>query len=223
MNAELLPAVIIDPPGACRSTILWLHGLGASGHDFEAIVPQLGLRPEDGLRFVFPHAPQIPVTINGGMVMPAWYDISGPDLERSHDRKGILRSADQLCAWIEAEQARGIPSERIVLAGFSQGGAIALHVALRYPERLAGVMALSTYLLCPEDLEAERSEANAQIPIFQAHGSMDPMVVPERAAQSRDQLTTLGYQVDWHSYPMDHAVCPEEITDISGWLQEQLK
>ena len=175
------------------------------------------------MRFVFPHAPQIPVTINGGMVMPAWYDIVGLDLDRSHDREGILRSAQQLCAFIEAEKARGIPSERIILAGFSQGGAIALHVALRYRWKLAGVMALSTYLVCQEELETERSLANAQIPVFQGHGSMDPMVVPEQGVQSRDQLIALGYQVDWHSYPMDHAVCPEEIADIGRWLQEQLK
>ncbi len=221
MNAELLPAVEVEPPGACRGSVIWLHGLGADGHDFEPLVPMLGLRPEDGLRFVFPHAPSIPVTINGGFVMPAWYDITEVDFHRRHDEAGIRRSAEQLEAWIAAEKARGIPADRIILAGFSQGGAIALHVGLRHAEKLGGIMALSTYLVCQDKVEAERSTANQETAIFQAHGSQDPMVVPARGEETRDRLLDLGYQVEWHSYPMAHAVCPEEIGDIGSWLRSR--
>ncbi|MHC5066761.1 MAG: alpha/beta hydrolase [Planctomycetota bacterium] len=219
MNAELLPAVEIDPSGPCRGSVIWLHGLGANGHDFEPVVPMFGLGPEHGLRFVFPHAPSIPVTINGGFVMPAWYDISEIDFHRRHDEVGIRRSADQLEAWIAAEKARGIPAERIVVAGFSQGGAIALHAGLRHAEKLAGILILSTYLVCQDSLEAERSEANFQTPIFQAHGTHDPMVVIQRGEESRDRLLELGYSVEWRSYPMEHAVCPEEIDDVGAWLR----
>ena len=222
MSAELLPCVEVDPPGEIRSTVVWLHGLGADGHDFEPVVPHLGLSAEAGVRFVFPHAPSIPVTLNGGWVMPAWYDIAELGLQKGHDEAGIRTSAQRVSELIARENERGVPSERIVLAGFSQGGAIATHVALRYPEPLAGLMALSCYLVLGETVASERHEANRGIPIFQAHGSSDPMVVPQRGYDLRDRLLELDYAVQWHEYPMQHEVCLSELEDIGAWLRERL-
>jgi phospholipase/carboxylesterase len=221
--APLLPCVEIEPAGAARASVIWLHGLGADGHDFEPIVPELGLGADLGVRFVFPHAPAIPVTINGGMVMPAWYDITELDLGRRHDERGILRSAEAVERLIERERERGVPAGRTVLAGFSQGGAVALHVALRHPERLLGAVALSTYVVLAERLEAERSPANRGLPVFQAHGLFDPMVSIERGAAARDRLLELGHPVEWHAYPMQHQVSWEEIRDLSAWLRARLE
>ncbi|MCK5945185.1 MAG: alpha/beta fold hydrolase [Planctomycetes bacterium] len=216
--SELLTAVEIDPPGEVRASVVWLHGLGADGHDFAAIVPELSLPDELGVRFVFPHAPAIPVTLNGGMVMPAWYDISEVDLQRRHDEDGVRRSARQVADLLAREHARGVPWNRIVLAGFSQGGAVALFAGLRHPERLAGIVALSTYLVASESLDDERTAANQDVPILQAHGSVDPMVPFVRGEAARDELTQRGYQVEFHAYPMPHSVCPEEIATIREFL-----
>jgi len=216
-RADLLPAVELEPARRAERAVIWLHGLGADGHDFPPIVPELGLDPALAIRWVFPHAPAIPVTLNGGMVMPAWYDIRA-DFARRHDEAGILRSAEQVTRLVARENERGIAGERIVLAGFSQGGAIAAHVALRHPERLAGLACLSTYLVVPDTLATERAQANRSLPIFQAHGSLDPMVLPERGEALRDRLRALGYALEWHDYPMEHQVCLEEIQDLGRWF-----
>jgi phospholipase/carboxylesterase len=223
MSESLLDAVEINPVRVPAASIIWLHGLGADGHDFEPLVPQLAIVEELGVRVVLPHAPRMPVTINGGMVMPAWYDITGVDFGRAQDAAGIQASARRLEALIEREIAGGIAPARIVLAGFSQGGAIVLHAGLRYPQRLGGVLALSTYLPLADTLAAERSPANSAIPIMQAHGRQDPVVPYALAMQSRDQLRALGYTVDWRSYSMQHAVCPEEVVDIRAWLMTVLR
>ena len=201
-------------PGAA---VIWLHGLGADGHDFEPIVPELGLPAAMPVRFVFPHAPMRPVTINMGMRMRAWYDILqlGGGTE---DESGIRSSQGLLEDLIARETARGMPQDRIVLAGFSQGGAVVLQTALRHPERLAGVLALSTYLPLSMKLKEERAAKNSDLPIFMAHGQYDTMIPMERAARSRDALQALGYSVEWREYPMPHSVCPEEIAEVAAFL-----
>jgi phospholipase/carboxylesterase len=201
--------------------VIWLHGLGADGHDFEPLVPMLGLPRRLAARFVFPHAPERPVTINMGMRMRAWYDIAELG-GRSEDADGIRASQGLLEALIARERARGIEARRIVLAGFSQGGAIALQTGLRHPERLAGIMALSTWLPLAATLEVERSAANLDVPLVLAHGLNDEMVGIERALRSRDALEALGYAVEYHEYPMGHAVCPEEVAAIAAWLARTL-
>jgi len=220
--SELLPAIEHETAASPRYSVIWLHGLGADGHDFAPIVPELVAVDWPALRFVFPHAPVRPVTVNGGMPMRAWYDIVGFDLLAQQDEAGIRASIAATEALIARENARGVPDERIFLAGFSQGGAIALAAGLRHASRLAGIVALSTYLPIADTLAAERSAANAAVPIFQAHGSFDPVVVPPRSSASRDLLQGLGYRVDWHSYPMAHAVCAEEIADLRRWLGARL-
>ncbi len=212
-----LERIQIETGPSPRGTVIWLHGLGADGHDFEPIVPELGLPAGLPLRFVFPHAPPRPVTINMGMRMRAWYDILqlGGGVE---DEAGIRASQAQIEALIAGEVKRGIPHGKIVLAGFSQGGAIVLQTALRQRERLAGVMALSTYLPLRDRLEKERQATTADLPIFMAHGRFDNMIGIDRAALSRDALLALGYQVEWHEYAMPHSVCPEEIGDIAEFL-----
>ena len=219
---DLLPCVEIEPVGEARAAVIWMHGLGADGHDFEPIVPELRLPPELGVRFVFPHAPQIPVTLNGGFVMPAWYDIAEVDLRRRHDEAGIRASHARIEALIAREIGRGIPSGRIVLAGFSQGGAMAVFTGLRHAAPLAGIVALSTYMVCEDSLDAERSEANAGCPVFQAHGTHDPMVGLERGEALRDALQSRGHAVDFHAYPMQHQVCWEEIQEVSAFFQRVL-
>lgn len=214
----VLPCVEVEPETEARASIVWMHGLGADGHDFESIVPELGLR-DLGVRFVFPHAPSIPVTLNMGMLMPAWYDIKEIDLRRQHDEDGIRKSADDIEALIAREKERGVPAERIVVAGFSQGGAMALHVGLRHAESLAGILAMSTYLVCEDKVESELSAANRETPIFQAHGTVDPMVPCDRGQAAHDRLIELGYTVEWHDYPMQHQVCMEEIQAASTWLR----
>ena len=204
-----------------QAAVIWLHGLGADGHDFEPIVPELRLPESHPVRFVFPHAPVRPVTLNQGMRMRAWYDIFqlGGGAE---DEAGIRSSESALKALVAGEIKRGIKPEHIVLAGFSQGGAIALHAALRYPQRLAGVLALSTYLPLAGKLTAERSEANRDAPIFMAHGLYDDIIPLMRAEQSRKTLADAGYSVEWRSYPMAHSVCAEEIADIASFLIKNL-
>jgi len=198
-------------------SVIWLHGLGADGHDFAPIVPEL-VRPQwPPLRFVFPHAPVRAVSINNGMRMRAWYDILGLEIAQQQDEEGVRASIGLVDALVEREAARGIASDHVLLAGFSQGGAIALAAALRHPRKLAGVIALSTYLPIAQHTEAELSEANRGIPIFMAHGDQDPVVGHALGAMSRDYLERLGHRVDWHSYPMVHAVCPQEIADIARW------
>jgi len=202
-----------------RATVIWLHGLGADGHDFEPIVPELDLPAKPAVRFLFPHAPMMPVTINGGAVMRAWYDIYDLDGARRPDEVGIRSSQERLESLVARENARGIPARAIVLAGFSQGGAIALQTGLRYRARLAGLMALSTYLPLSHSLAQERSDANRDVPIFMAHGVDDPLIPLAGAERSRDTLIRLGYDVAWHVYRMPHAVCGEEIAAIAAWLR----
>lgn len=218
LNVRQSPEMIeLDTGTQPDAAVIWLHGLGADGHDFVPVVPALGLPQRLAIHFVFPHAPVRPVTINNGMSMRAWYDI----LElggRREDEAGI-RAAQQIIEQLIArERARGIASHRIVLAGFSQGGAVALTAALRHTERLAGVMALSTYLPLAGRLRAERQDVNADLPVFMAHGLHDEMIGIDRAQSSRAALETLGYAVEWNTYPMGHAVCPEEIAAIGDWL-----
>jgi len=232
MSPDPLPCVEIESPPASSASgavsqatcsVIWLHGLGADGHDFEPIVPELGLPPELRVRFVFPNAPRIPVTINGGMVMPAWYDILAMDFHRKVDEAGLSRSVEQVTALLDRERERGIPSDRLVVAGFSQGGAIALHLGLRAPIQLAGIMALSTYLACDGDLELERTEAGARTPVFQAHGTQDPMVPLALGQAARERLLALDQPLEWHEYPMGHEVCAEEIAAAGTWLRGVLE
>jgi len=219
----LLPAVENETAANPVYSIIWLHGLGADGHDFAPIVPELVSSEWPAIRFVFPHAPVRPVTINNGMAMRAWYDIYGFDLLSRQDETGTRQSIAQVEALIAREHERGVPSERILLAGFSQGGAIALAAGLRHPHKLAGIIALSTYLPIAHAFAAERSAANAGVPIFWGHGTYDPVVALQRGVESRAALEALGYKVDWHTYPMAHAVCPDEIADLRRWIGERLR
>ena len=218
----LLPRIELESAPLPLCSVIWLHGLGADGNDFASIVPQLDLRGCPPIRFIFPHAPSMPVTINGGYVMPAWYDIVGANLVDRQDAAGIQKSEKAIQALIEQEVARGIPYERIVLAGFSQGCAMALHTGLRLPHRLAGIMALSGYLPLADRFPLERHTANAHTPVFMAHGTQDPVVILKRGEDSRDALKALGHPVQWHTYPMPHSVHPQEIADIAAFLKQVL-
>ena len=220
--AELLDAIEIETAPAPRAAVIWMHGLGADGHDFEPIVPELGLPDSLPIRFVFPHAPMRPVTINAGMVMRAWYDVAGQGGTRREDEEGVRASQRAIEALIEREKKRGLTAGQIVLAGFSQGGAMALQTGLRHPERLAGLLVLSSFLPLPDTLATEASPANRDVPIFMAHGTHDPLIPVSRARDSRDRLLALGYRVQWREYPMAHAVCAEEIADLSAWLRRVL-
>lgn len=217
-----LPTVEHETAANPRFSIIWLHGLGADGHDFAPIVPELVDPAWPALRFVFPHAPVRPVTVNGGVPMRAWYDIVAFDAAARQDEAGIRASIAEVEVLIARERERGVPSERTFLAGFSQGGAIALAAGLCHADKLAGIVALSTYLPIASTLAAERSAANAATPIFQAHGTADPVVALPRGSASRDALQALGYAVEWHTYPMAHAVCAEEIDDLRRWLGRRL-
>src|SRR6266436_2921830 len=217
---ELLYTIEIETGKNPTASVIWLHGLGADGNDFAPIVPELRL-PKAAIRFVFPHAPVQPVTINGGMRMRARYDITDGAIRRE-DERGVRASQVSIEALIAREKKRGTKAERLVLAGFSQGGAIALHTGLRHPESLAGVMALSTYVPVGEKLSTEASTANRDVPIFMAHGTYDPIIPLDRAEQSRGLLQSLGYRVEWREYPMPHSVCPEELADIDAWLGKVL-
>ena len=220
--AHPLDAIEIETGSNPASAVIWLHGLGADGHDFEPIVPELRLPASLSLRFVFPHAPVRPVTLNNGMRMRAWYDIfqlgGGPE-----DEAGVRASQALVEAMIAEQRRQGIEARRIVLAGFSQGGAIALQTALRHPEPLAGVLALSTYLPIAATLEAERSDANRSVPIFMAHGLYDDIIPLRKAELSKDLLAKAGYAVEWKTYPMPHSVCAEEIGDIARFLSRRLE
>jgi len=219
---ESTDAVVLTPAAAATATVIWLHGLGADGHDFVPIVPELELLPPLAVRFVFPHAPVRPVTINNGMRMRAWYDIKVPSAGGPEDEQGIRASAVLLGQYIQRERDAGIAANRIVVAGFSQGGAIALHAALRHPERLAGVMGLSTYLPLRATLAAEAAPANHNLPILMCHWSFDPMLPMQLGLASRDHLRSAGYRVEWKEYPMQHQICREEIRDISDWCRVAL-
>jgi phospholipase/carboxylesterase len=215
-------AVEIETGAKPAGAVIWLHGLGADGHDFEPIVPELAAPGERALRFVFPHAPIRPVTLNGGFAMRAWYDIVSLERRGPEDESGIRASQALVEALIRRENERGIPSERIVLAGFSQGGALALVTGTRYPHKLAGIMGLSCYMLLAERFAAERAAANQATPIFLAHGLEDPIVAPLLGEHARAWLEAAGYPVEWHSYPMPHSVCPQEVADIAAWLRRVL-
>lgn len=217
-----LPTVEIETAPQPKHSVIWLHGLGADGNDFAPIVPELVSPHWPALRFVFPHAPVRPVTVNGGMPMRAWYDIVGMDLVSRQDESGMRASVASVEALIACENERGVPTGHILLAGFSQGGAIALSAGLRHAERLAGIMALSTYLPMQDTIAAERSAGNAGTPIFWGHGTADPIVPLTRGVNSRDLLQSLGYQVAWHTYPMPHSVCAEEVADLRQWLTPRL-
>ena len=216
---ESADAVVLAPATAAAASVIWLHGLGADGHDFVPIVPELGL---PAARFVFPHAPVRPVTLNMGMRMRAWYDIKTLTAEGRADEEGIRASVALAQRYVAAERAAGIASNRIVLAGFSQGGAIALHAGLRHAEPLAGIIGLSTYLPLQATLARELSEANRATPILMCHGIYDPVLPAQLGAMARGWLRELGYAVEWHEYPMQHQVCLPEIQDIAAWLRARL-
>lgn len=217
MNTTLSTIEIL-PTATHRYSIIWLHGLGADGHDFESIVPQLRLKAQQHIHFIFPNAPIQAVTINGGMKMRSWYDILEMTLARKVDIDGIYQSATAIEELIEKEIADGIAAENIMLAGFSQGGLIALHTGLRYPEKLAGIVALLTYLPTVEALKTEASTVNKNIPIFMAHGSMDSVVAMQTGKMAFDSLKAIQYPIEWYQYPMDHSVCLEEVRDIADFI-----
>jgi phospholipase/carboxylesterase len=219
LNSALLDCIEVNPSGKPAATIIWLHGLGADGHDFEAIVPELRLPDSLPVRFVFPHAPERAVTVNAGMIMRAWFDLIDLNLDaNSADKEQFSESVEMLEALIENELRSGLASDRIVLAGFSQGGAIALHTGLHFPKRLAGILAMSMHLPTIRDRSAALSPANQEVPIMMAHGQMDPLIPLARAIETRQELIRLGYAVSWHEYPIQHSVCAEEVADIRAWL-----
>tara|TARA_R100001244_G_scaffold68829_1_gene56249 strand:+ start:7999 stop:8658 length:660 start_codon:yes stop_codon:yes gene_type:complete len=202
------------------AAVIWLHGLGASGHDFEPVVPELGLPDNAAVRFIFPHAPNMPVTINGGMTMPAWYDIKAMDIDRVVDTDQLVASSDAVAKLVDREIERGVKSENIVIAGFSQGGAVAYELGLSYPKRLAGIIALSTYFATAKTVK--RSEANRDIPIRIYHGTFDPMVPEALGRQSVEKLQEMGFEPTYETYPMEHSVCMEEIVDIGKFLRDKV-
>jgi phospholipase/carboxylesterase len=220
---KALETVTVETGPDPAFTIIWMHGLGADGHDFEPLVPELVDRSLPALRFVFPHAPVRPVTINNGYAMRAWYDIIGIDRRSAEDFAGIQASAAGISGLIRNENARGIDSSRIALAGFSQGGAMALYVGTRHPEQLAGIIALSCYLPLASQLGAERSTQNQSTPVFMAHGTQDPVVPYALGEDSRQLLGAAGYTVDWHSYPMPHSLCEPEVRDLRSWLAQRVR
>lgn len=204
-------------------TVIWLHGLGADGHDFEPIAPQLGLASSPSVRFIFPHAPIRPITINGGMEMRGWYDVKGMAFDREEDREGIEQSTAMINRLIKYENQRGIETANIILAGFSQGGAIALFCGLRYPQPLGAIIALSTYLPDAASFDRERSDANQGVPVFMAHGTQDPVIPITLAERSLQILVQMKYQVEWHTYPMPHSVNAEELQDIAGFIHQTVR
>ena len=216
---KMLETVTVETGPKPIYSIIWMHGLGADGYDFEPLVPELVQEGMPALRFVFPHAPVRPVTINNGYQMRAWYDIIGIDRRSAEDFKGVNESAEAIGALIHREHARGITSQHILVAGFSQGGAMALHLATRHPDRFAGVIALSCYLPLARDLAKLRNGANQQTPIFMAHGTQDPVVPYVLGDESRQLLASSGYAVEWHSYAMPHSLCEQEVADLRGWLR----
>ncbi len=217
-----LETVIVETGPSPTCSIIWMHGLGADGHDFEPLVPELALSGMPAMRFVFPHAPVRPVTINNGYQMRAWYDIIAIDRRAREDGAGIAASAAQIGALIRAENTRGVATNRIVLAGFSQGGAMALHLATRHPEKFAGVIALSCYLPLAREFATDRSAANFTTPIYMAHGTQDPVVPIALGEESRRILEGTGFRVEWHAYPMPHSLCEQEVADIRDYLARAL-
>ena len=222
MIASMLPCIELETAPNPTCSVIWLHGLGADGNDFVPIIPELHLPENPAIRFIFPSAPSMPVTVNGGYVMPAWYDIVGRNLMDQEDGEGIKRSAKSIVELIEREVERGIAYQNIVLVGFSQGCAMALYIGLRLPHPLAGIIALSGYLPLAMSLDLEKHLANQSTPIFMAHGTYDPVVAMDRAQASYVLLEKLGYQIDWNEYPMEHSVNHEELVDISRFLQTVL-
>jgi phospholipase/carboxylesterase len=222
MTASLLPSIELETGAHPDAAVVWLHGLGADGNDFVPIVEEMRLPPTLSVRFVFPHAPVRPVTINNGFPMRAWYDIYAADLANRADVLGVRQSQAAVEALVARERARGVAARRIVVAGFSQGGAIALFTGLRHAERLAGIVALSTYLPLPDRLAAEAAPPNRDVPIFMAHGTLDPVVRPEWGESTRRGLTAAGYPVEWHTYPMPHSVVWEEVEAIRDFLARAL-
>jgi len=218
----MLDCIEIEPASTATASVIWLHGLGADGNDFVPIIDELNLGADHGVRFVFPNARTRPVTVNNGMPMRAWYDIKGMAIADKQDSQGIHDSADEIETLIAREVERGVASNRIVLAGFSQGGAIALHTGVRHGTRLAGIMALSTYLPLADTLAAQASQANHDVPIFMAHGNVDPVVPIDLGRASRERLEAAGYPVAWHEYPMQHQVCLPQIAEIGVWLRTLL-
>jgi len=224
LNPDLLDCIEINPSGEPTAVIIWLHGLGADGHDFEAIVPELHLPESLPIRYVFPHAPVRSITINAGLRMRAWFDILGLNFRAdSVDMDQFLESGEMLGALIDNELKSGMPSDRILLAGFSQGGAIVLHTGLQYQKQLAGILAMSMHLPAVHNLATELSPANRKVPIMMVHGQMDPVIPVARAIETRQELTRLGYAVRWHEYPIQHTVCADEIRDIRSWLLQILR
>ena len=220
MTTPTLETIEVNPDGAPAGTVIWLHGLGADGHDFVPAVPYLNLPDGHGIRFVFPTAHAIPVTINGGMVMPAWYDIRDLNLEAKNrnDEEGLLRSVEQVRRLVDDEAAAGIPAERLVMAGFSQGGAVAIELALTHTSALAGLVALSTYVVTPDRIRANRSDANRSLPILQCHGTYDPMVPLASGKRAHEFLVGLDHDVAWHEYPIQHEVSAPELEVIGRFL-----
>ncbi|MEJ2392804.1 MAG: alpha/beta fold hydrolase [Gammaproteobacteria bacterium] len=221
MEQALLEAVTVGAADA-QYSVIWLHGLGADGHDFEPIVPELPFRQKPQTRFIFPHAPIRPVSLNMGYQMPAWFDIYAIDARARQDEAGIREAADRIAGLVEQEHRRGVAYEHIVLAGFSQGGALALYLGLRFPQRLAGILAMSTYLPLADKLATEIASANAHTPIFMAHGEYDPVVPLSLGQLSMQQLQQQGCAIQWRVYPMEHTVIPEELNDIGRWLDNAL-
>lgn len=215
----LLPAIELETQPNPNSTVIWLHGLGADGNDFAPIVPELNLAADLAIRFIFPHAPTMPVTINGGFVMPAWYDIVAMEIDREIDVAGLMQSARAINDFIDREQKRGIDSTRIIMAGFSQGGAVAYEVALNAEQPLGGLLAMSTYLATKND---DAGAIHKNMPIMIHHGLYDPVVPEQLGRKSMDHLSRQGFKAEYQTYPMEHAVCPEQIHDISQWLQAVL-
>nr|WP_314863278.1 carboxylesterase [uncultured Undibacterium sp.] len=224
MTTELLETIEIESGVKPTAAVIWMHGLGADANDFVPIVKELDLSDCPAIRFVFPNAPQIPVTLNGGYIMRAWYDIAaaGTDINKREDEAGLRLSQQQIDALIARENARGIPTDKIILAGFSQGCAMSLQTGLRHPQRLAGIMGLSGYVPLADKVAAERHAANQDTPIFLVHGASDPVIPIQRAQQSRDLLLSLGYTIEWNDYWMQHSVSPQEIIDIGNWLRKVL-
>lgn len=218
----VLPFVDVPAQGKAQAVVVWLHGLGDSGHGFAPIVPELRLPADAGIRFLFPHAPEIPVTINGGMRMRAWYDIKTMDLTNRADEAGVRQSAEAVKALLDKLISEGTPSERIMLAGFSQGGVITLHLLPRLPYKLAGFMALSTYMACPEKLAAEQLTHNKNTPVFIAHGTQDPVVPLAAGQQAYQAYKAAGFSVSWRDYRMPHSVCAQEVDEISRFIQSRL-
>ncbi len=218
-DGKLLDTVEVTTADNPGYAVIWMHGLGADGHDFEPIIPFLGLPPDAAIRFVFPHALMRPITINGGAVMRAWYDITEISTSKGHDEAGINHSAAKISDLIDQEIERGIPAEKIIVAGFSQGGAMALHVGLRYPAKLAGIMALSAYLLFPERLQTELASENSATAVFIGHGTQDPMVPIMLGQAAKAELEKGQWPVEWHSYPIPHSVSQAEMVDIGHWLK----